>query len=365
MTTLITGGTGFLGRHLIDQLLAAGHSDLRVLTRRQNAELEALGVAQLEGSLDDADALNAAVEGVSRVYHLAGLVERDRSQAHRMYALHVEGTRRLFDALIASDTDIEKVVVASTSGTVGVSRDADFVADDTSPYAEHVVRDWPYYLSKIYQERVCVDYQKRHNLPVVLMRPTLLLGPGDWRESSTGDVVLFMKRKVPGVMPGGLSVVDVRDAAAAFIAAMERAEPGSSYLLGAGNLTLAAFFDHLADITGLSAPRLPVPGKLARLGGKLLGALQEAGAPPGDLDATSIEMARHFWYIDSSRAEDELGFDPRPITLTLRDTVQWIREHHPDFAGAPSHREEPPAEWVPSETLEYARELRRRAGVES
>src|SRR5690554_6602058 len=205
MTTLIIGGTGFLGRHLIDQLLASGQRDLRVLTRRHNAELDALGVEQIEGSLGDAEVLNEAVEGVSRVYHLAGLVERDRNQAHRMYAVHVEGTRRLFDALLASDTDIEKIVVASTSGTVGVSRDAKVVANDSSPYAEHLVRDWPYYLSKIYEERVCLDYQKHHDLPVVMMRPTLLLGPGDWRESSIGDVVLFMKRRVPGVLPGGIS----------------------------------------------------------------------------------------------------------------------------------------------------------------
>jgi len=178
-------------------------------------------------------------------------------------------------------------------------------------------------------------------------------------------VVLFMKRRVPGVLPGGISLVDVRDVADAFIAAMERAEPGATYLLGAGNLTLAAFFDHLADITGLSAPRLPVPGRLAKLGGKLLGALQDAGAPAGDLDPASLEMARHFWYIDSTRARQDLGFDPRPLTLTLRDTVNWIRENHPDFAGERLQREEPPSQWVPQETREFARELRRRAGVES
>ncbi|RAL22973.1 NAD-dependent epimerase [Lujinxingia litoralis] len=365
MTTLITGGTGFLGRHLIDQLIARGQTDLRVLTRRHNAELEALGVEQMEGSLTDADDLARAVEGVSHVYHLAGLVERDRTQAHRMYELHVEASRKLFDALVASDTPVQKIVVASTSGTVGVSSDADFVATDASPYAEHTVRDWPYYLSKIYAERVCLEYLQRHDLPIVLMRPTLLLGPGDWRESSTGDVILFMKNKVPGVLPGGISVVDVRDTAEAFITAMERAEPGATYLLGAGNMTLASFFEHLADITGQRSPRLPVPGKLAKLGGKLLDALQDAGAPLGDIDPASLEMARYFWYIDSSRAERELDFSPRPVSLTLRDTVQWIREHHPDFAGQRRPRPEPPANWVPQETRDFARELRRRSGAES
>src|SRR5690606_18805786 len=132
-----------------------------------------------------------------RVYHLAGKVERDPRQAHRMYALHVDGTRLLLEALRANTDKLEKIVVASTSGTVGVSKTADTVAHDDAPFVEHLVGQWPYYLSKIYAERVCQDAIKDHNMPIVLMRPTLLLGPGDHRQSSTGDVVLFLQKKIP------------------------------------------------------------------------------------------------------------------------------------------------------------------------
>ena len=358
MTTLITGGTGFLGQHLIDQLIGAGATNLRVLTRSPAPQLEELGIEVIEGSLLDADDLEQAVKGVDRVYHLAGRVERDRKKAHLMYELHVDGTRLLLKALKDSDTDIEKIVVASTSGTVGVGRSPDFMAHDDSPYAESVVRNWPYYLSKIYAERVCIEAINEQGMPIVQMRPTLLLGPGDERESSTGDVVLFMKRKVPGVIDGGLSYVDVRDTADAFIRAMEHAEAGDTFLLGATNLTLREFFQRLHALSGIRAPSMRVPDSLAKLGSRLLGAVTGVAGDIAELDPVSLEMARHYWYIDSSRAIKKLDWSPRDPDITLRDTIRWIQENHPDFQDPRGPRPDPPPELVPPETVEYARELR-------
>lgn len=360
MTILVTGGTGFLGRHLIDQLLAKGEKDLRVLGRSRDEELVEMGVDFVEGSLLDKEALEQAVQGVTRVYHLAGRVERDRRKAHLMYSLHVDGSSLLYKALRENGEEIEKVIVASTSGTVGVSKGSEVIATDQSPFAEQVVKDWPYYLSKIYAERVGQDFFKNHGLPIVHMRPTLLLGPGDWRESSTGDVVLFLKRKVPGVIEGGMSFVDVRDTAEAFLLAMEKASPGESYLLGAMNLTIRDFFEHLATITGLSAPRVPIPGALLGLGSRLLGALSHMKDDIGDLDPVSLEMARHYWYIDSSLAQQKLGWRPRDPFRTLRDTVEWIEENHSDFQGSPAKKRAlPQSEYLRTETLEYAETLRK------
>jgi dihydroflavonol-4-reductase len=355
MTTLITGGTGFLGRHLIDALIARGETNLRVLTRGFDLELSDLGVEIVEGSLTDPDDLATAVDGVTRVYHLAGRVERDPEHAHKMYELHVDGTRKLLAAL--KGKPVEKIVVASTSGTVGVGEAPDFLATDESPYADQIVRGWPYYLSKIYAERVCFDAIARDGLPIVLMRPTLLLGPGDRRESSTGDVVLFMRQRIPAPMPGGISFVDVRDTAEAFILAMEQAAPGSTYLLGACNLTLVDFFKRLEDITGIRAPWLPVPGKAALFGSRLLDKAHRAIGKRADVDPVSVEMAQYFWYIDSAKARQELGWKPRNPNETLKATVRWIERHHPEFAPK-SARKAPPAGLVPAETLAFAEKMR-------
>ena len=363
MTTLITGGTGFLGRHIIDQLIADGDTDLRVLTRSASPELDELGVEVIEGSLLDRAELERAAKGVERVYHLAGCVERDRKKAHLMYELHVDGTRLLLDVLNESSTELEKIVVASTSGTVGVGTSPDFMATDDSPHAESIVRDWPYYLSKIYAERVCAEYVDEYDLPVVQMRPTLLLGPGDVRESSTGDVVLFLKRRIPGVIDGGVSFVDVRDTAQAFITAMERADSGETYLLGAINLPMRAFLERLEAASGVPAPKASIPDTFARLGSGLLNAVTNIAGNIGDLDPVSLEMARHYWYIDSSRAEEKLDWNPRDPNITLRDTITWIRENHPDFVEERGPRPDPPPELVPKETVEFARKLRNESGT--
>lgn len=358
-TILVTGGTGFLGRHLVRKLRERhADADLRVLTRSFDLELADLGVELIEGSLTRAQDVRRAVEGAGQVYHLAGRVERDPARSHLMYDLHVEGTRRLLDAL--RDQPVDKIVVASTSGTVGVSTDPDQVADDDSPHAEHVVHRWPYYLSKIYAERVCQRFVDEHDLPIVIMRPTLLLGPGDRKQSSTGDVALFMQQKIPSVPRGGLSFVDVRDVADAFIAAMERAPgDGRTYLLGATNLKLRDFFERLSQLTGVRAPWMPIPDEAMSWGSKLLdGAMRALGRKGPELDPVSVEMSRHYWYIDWSRAVRELDFTPRSPTETLRDTVRWIEQHHPEFASAmSSHRRTPPSAFVPRETVEYARSL--------
>lgn len=350
MTTLVTGGTGFLGRHLVKQLVEDGQ-EVVVLARQVDLDLADLGVKFVEGSLTSADDVRRAVAGTNRVFHLAGLVERDPKHAHRMYELHVDGTRRLLDALRQSD--VEKVVVASTSGTVGVSKDPEFMAHDDSPVVENLVRQWPYYLSKIYQERVCDRYFNDYAMPIVTLRPSLLLGPGDTRESSTGDVVKFMNRRIPTVMDGGVSFVDARDAASAFRLAMASANPGSKYLLTASNMTLKDFFKSLEAVTGIKAPWMPVPGEAAIASTKLLDAAMKVFGQRAPLDPVSVEMGTHYWYVDATRAEDHLGWQPRDATATLRDTVRWIEQYHPSFASKLG-RPTPPEAWVPRETVEWA-----------
>lgn len=330
MTVLVTGGTGFLGRFIVRQLVARGDR-VRALGRTFDAEFEELGVEQQLGSVLDADDVAAAVDGVTHVMHLAGVVQRDPKHAHQMFRLHIEGSRQLLEAV---SPDVEKIVVASSSGTVGVSTSPSVVANDASPFAEQVAKRWPYYLSKIYAERVCDEVAAERNLPLVQLRPTLLLGPEDYRESSTGDVVLFLKQLLPAVLEGGLSFVDARDAADAFVTALDVAQPGEKYLLGAANMTLAEFFGALSHISGLPLPSSAVPGGVAEASsGLMTSMLRWLGTSPV-VPHESVEMARHYWYIDWSRAERDLQFAPRDPMRTLRDTVRWLQRHHPDLAAA-------------------------------
>ena len=323
--TLLTGGTGFLGRHLLGQLLEDGAKNLRVMATSIPARLSELGVEPIEGSMTNAGDVARAVEGVAEIYHLAGRVSRERDDAREMYAIHVDGTRLLCEAARASS--VKSIVMASTSGTIAVTETGEAIPDEDWTPPLDIISRWPYYASKYYQERVALENFNGKGSRLVILNPSLLLGPGDDRLSSTKIILDFMARKIKAVPSGGLSFVDVRDAATAFRAAMKSGKHGERYLLGAANWTFEKFFARLERLTKIAAPRLAFPKRFAVAGAHVIDALfrQWNYTPP--VEANAIEMAEHFWYLDSSKARRELGFAPRDPAETLNDTVAYIREN--------------------------------------
>jgi len=323
-TTLITGGTGFLGSHLVRQLVQSGAKDIRVMATSIPEWLTGLGVDTFEGSVTNADDVARAVEGVTEIYHLAGKVSREKDEAREMYKLHVDGTRLLCDA--ARKTGVQTIVLASSSGTIAVSETGDIVSDETCSPPLDIISRWPYYASKAYQEMAALERFSGKGLRLVIMNPSLLLGPGDDRLSSTKVVLDFMARKIGAVPNGGLNFVDVRDTAEAFRAAMQKGRHGERYLLGAVNWTFVKFFDRLARLTKVASPRLAFPSKFAIAGAQVIDSLFRQWNFTSPVQADEVAMAEYFWYFNHNKARRELGFTPRDPGDTLNDTVQYVRE---------------------------------------
>jgi dihydroflavonol-4-reductase len=325
--TLVTGGTGFLGTHLLQLLAGEGEAAKRVRVLAHSATpawLRALGVEIVDGSVTSPEEVKRALDGVTEVYHLAGLVSHLPADAHKMYAVHVDGTRVLCEA--AARAGVRRIVMASTSGTIAVSRRADDLGDEEAPTPIDLVARWPYYASKYYQEetarRACGD-----KVELVTLNPSLLLGPGDDRLSSTRPVLQFLARDIALMPAGGLNVVDARDVAALMPVAMARGTAGARYLVGAVNWTFAELFGRLERLTKISAPRLKLTGDLPFLASRAQAALYRKLGRKVPVEPQSVEMAQYFWYFDSGKAARELGFQPRDPADTLRDTVNYIREH--------------------------------------
>jgi dihydroflavonol-4-reductase len=321
--TLVTGATGFLGTHLLERLTADPKQPLRVLVRSAVPELAERGVEVTEGSILDESAVERAVEGVSRIYHLAGRVSRNPDDGPELYRVHVQGTSILCRA--AKRHGVERVVVASTSGTIAVTGDGKTVPDETHPIPLGLIGKWPYYTSKLYQEEAA-KRELSGGPELVIVNPSLLLGPGDRKLSSTEDVMKFLASEIPAVPPGGINFVDARDAAQALESAMVRGRPFERYLVGGPNWTFETFFQKLSRLSGVKAPWLKLPGKLYSFTGKAMDALYQSWelAPP--VDRVSVEMSEKFWYVDSSKAERELGFVARDPCETLYDTVAYIKK---------------------------------------
>lgn len=320
---LITGGTGFLGTHVVRQLLDADESNLKVLASRVPEWMKDAGVKAIEGSVTDRDDLAKACKNVSAILHLAGKVSRSNDDASAMNKVHLEGTRLLCEA--AKEAGVTAMVLASSSGTIAVS-ERDEIADENWPQPVETITQWAYYASKYYQERAAMQGFSGEGRRLTILNPSLLLGPGDDRLSSTKIVLDFLGRKIPYTPGGGLNFVDARDAAAAFVTALDRGRDGERYLLGAENLTFQRFFGRLERLSGVAAPALRVPKSLAVTGSSLISSVFKNWGKVSPIEVSEVEQAEYFWYFDSQKAMDELGFEPRDAQETLQETVSYIRK---------------------------------------
>jgi len=321
---LITGGTGFLGTHLVRQFLDAGQKNLRVMASSVPAWMTGAGVEPFAGSVTRREDVAAATKNVEAVYHLAGKVSFAYDGAAQMNKIHVEGTRLLGEA--AKENGVKNFILASSSGTSAITEDGT-VTDETYPQPVEILTKWPYYASKYYQEKTALRIFQDKGERLVILNPSLLLGSGDERLSSTKIVLEFMARKFPYTPSGGINFVDAHDAATAFLNALDKGRHQERYLLGAVNWTVVEFFARLERLSGVSAPMLKVPKSVAIAGSNLISAIYKQWKRPAPFEASEVEMGEYFWYFDSSKAAEELDFKQRDPMETLQDTVKYLREN--------------------------------------
>jgi dihydroflavonol-4-reductase len=320
MKILVTGGTGFLGSHLVPLLQNAGHQ-VRVIGRSA-APLEWFShensVEYVQSDLNNREAVRGALVGCEIVFHLAGLVSFKNADGRKMYSLHVDCTRELLRDIRELGTK-PRVILASTSGTIAVST-TEQIGTEANDYPIQTVGQWPYYLSKIYEEKLALEFCKKHEIPLVVLNPALLMGPGDIRLSSTWTVAKFIQRDIPAMPGGGMCFVDARDAAQAFFNAMTMGELYSRHLLGV-NLSMDDFFGKLSRLTGIAAPRIKLPKRANIFGAYALEKISKWRGLEPSLDPQEVEVGEHWFWCDSSKATRLLHFVPRDTYETLHDTV--------------------------------------------
>lgn len=321
---LITGGTGFLGTHIVKQLLEAGEKNLRVMASSVPVWMRDRGIEPAEGSVTNPADVAAAVKNVSAIFHLAGKVSRDNEDAAIMNRVHVQGTRILCQA--AQEAGVKTILLASSSGTIAVSEKPEILDETVQPPLEIISR-WAYYASKFYQERTALENFNEPGRKLVILNPSLLLGSGDERLSSSKIVLDFIAKKIPLTPRGGLSFVDASDAATAFIKALEKGQHGEKYLLGAANWSFAELFRRLERLTKVSAPMLQLPKKVAIVGSSLVDSFYRNWNWSSPIEPKAVEMAEFFWYFDSGKATRELNFAPRDPAETLQETVSYVRQN--------------------------------------
>lgn len=318
MKVFITGSTGFLGQAVTQQLIEAGH-DVTAMVRSSRYRLPE-GARPIETNLSSVDELAKALRGHDVVIHLAGRVSRDPNDGPAMHDVHVNGTRNLLHAM--QQAKIRKIILSSTSGTIAVSKDSSDIATEADTAPIELIGRWPYYMSKFLQEKEVLAWDAQDKIESVILNPSLLLGPGDDRLSSTGDVLKVLEGRLPAITKGTIAFVDVRDCAAAFVSALEHGKRGDRYLLNGVNLSVYSFVERVARAGDVPMPLFKLPSRFAKLSAKFIeGAFQAMDRIP-PVDSASVEMGCYHWGCSWSKAQEELNFRPRDPQQTVNDTVK-------------------------------------------
>jgi dihydroflavonol-4-reductase len=314
-TTLVTGGTGFLGSHLVSQLAERGDK-LRLLIRegRDVSHLDEIEFERADGDVTDRESVRAAMDGVERVFHVAGKTSMRPSDRERVFEVNVGGTRNVMEEALRAGAI--RVVHTSSAGAVGPA-EPDGITDESQAFMAGRL-GIAYINSKHDSEAVAMSVAAK-GLPVVVVNPTFVLGPDDPSGTSNRLVRRLLLRRIPAYIDGGLNIVDVRDVARGHLLADERGHEGERYLLAARNFTLQRLFADLSRIAGVPPPPVKMHGQalLAAVEG-----LQRAGLPV-PVSPDEVRSGMQWWTYRNDKAVRELGFEPRPHEETLEETVRW------------------------------------------
>ncbi len=314
--SLVTGGAGFVGRHLVEALTARGER-VRVL----DLEKGYLGET-IRGSIEDPAVAAQAVEGVDTVFHLAGnaqLWARDGAAFDRVNHL---GTRMMLEAARAAS--VKRFIYCSSLTTlvgVGTPVGASSVDESVRLAPEEMLGAYP--RSKLLAERAV----EQSGLDAVIVIPTEPLGPGDESLTPPTRMILdLLARRTPATIECTLNFVDVRSLAEGFIAARDKGRRGERYLLGGENVPMQRLLDTLEGLSGKRMPRTQLPYAVALLAGVVDTSLISritGKAPKAPL--TGVRLAGRRVAFSSEKAKSELGWISAPFEPSLKAALDWFR----------------------------------------
>ncbi len=321
---LVTGGTGFIGAHVVRLLVARG-GRVRCLVRAgsRRTNLEGLPVEIVEGDLCDRESLRRALRDVTTLYHCAADYRLWARDPRELYLTNVEGTANIL--AVAAEAHVRRVVYTSSVSAIGIEPDGSPATEQTPMHDGDLVGD---YKKSKHQAELVARKAAYEGLPVVIVNPSTPVGELDVKPTPTGQIIVdFLNRRMPAYVDTGLNIVDVRDVAAGHLLAAEKGIPGKRYILGNRNMTLKEVFDKLASISGIPSPRLRLPHWIPMTYAAVDTALSKITRRPPRASLDAVRMSRHKMFVDSSLAARELGLPQTPVEQALERAVAWFRQN--------------------------------------
>ncbi len=321
MIVAVTGASGHIGNCLVRELKKQGVR-IRVLVHNFRNDLDEMDVELIQGNLLDPESLNFLCEGVDVVFHLAAQISVDNRFSDQVFATNVTGTINLIKA--AQSGRVKKFIHFSSIEAFQ-TKPSDLILDENRSLIE--TKTSIYGFTKAESERVVLKAAKE-GLHAVILSPTAVIGPYDYRGSLLGQALIkIYQNRMPYLISGGYNWVDVHDVVSASIQAIESGRKGEKYILSGNFCTLLDTALLLSEISGCKVPAL-VPVILARLACPFLQLYsavtrKEPLYTNHSLDLLVSSPAN----ISSEKAKNELGYEPRPIKQTLIETYNWYKEN--------------------------------------
>jgi len=317
---MVTGAAGHLGNVLVRELVARGEAvRCLILPGEDTRSLEGVPVEMVSGNILDLDSLRKAFKGVDTLFHMAALVAITPDKLDLMTRVNVEGTRNVIQ--IAREKGVKRLVYTSSIHALERAEDGRQITELLKFDADNPAG--PYDRTKA-AASLLVLQAAREGLDAVIVCPTGVIGPHDYRRSEMGEMILEWMENKPSISTdGGFDFVDVRDVARGHILAAEKGRAGEVYLLSGEHIKVSTMRRLVQQSAGIHTFELHFPLKLARLVAPLAEVYYKLTRTKPRFTRYSIETLISNSNISSEKARQNLGFESRPLTQSIEETVQW------------------------------------------
>ncbi len=315
-TVFLTGASGFLGGHILTELVKAGHT-VKAMSRRaeSDAAISALGGLPVRAGLDNVDQLKAVLADCSAVFHVAADTSMWKPHAAAQTATNVQGTKNLIAAA-------ESVRVQAFIHTSSVSAFSHLVQDTlVESLPQRGGESWINYERTKYLSEQLV---RKSALPWIVFNPANIIGPGD-HHGWARLIKLVDQNKLPGIPPGMGNFADVREIAKAQVQAWRENKIGECYLVGGESIRFLDFVHHVGTALGRKTPNHPLPVWAIMTYARLIDAWSRVTGKEPDITPESATLTSYGHHVDSSKAQHELQYQITPIDTLIADTLAWMR----------------------------------------
>jgi len=321
---LITGAAGHLGNVLTRELVARGEKvRALILPGEDSRSLQGLDIEKMDGDIMDLSSLEKAFQGIDTVYHLAAIVSISPGNEKILWDVNVEGTKNVLKAIQLSG--VKQLVYTSSIHAItrpphGIVIDENLPFEAQNPAGE--------YDSTKAAASIEVINAARQGLNAVIVCPTGVIGPHDYRRSEMGEMILsWMSSRVSFLIEGFFDFVDVRDVAIGHILAAQKGRPGQVYILSGERIALVTMWRTVKDLVGTYATMIKIPFPLAMIAARISEVYYHLSNSRPRFTRYALETVTSNCTISYQKASHELGYQPRSLIVTLQDTVAWWLEN--------------------------------------